>query len=558
MIIFDGIGIAGFRSFGNDMQYLPNLGKVNIMIGKNNSGKSNILKFINYLPGIISPDTTRHLDINYDINKNEKVRNIRYSVQIKKDSIYNKFLFKALNKISMNIKPNELNNSIWVPYIISNIGHVETELDTSDKLFKQINHNKTKQIMDLYYGFNYRKKHEDLLRLYNLEKILNIKRNRSIIIPAYRKITNSKEQQSFDGAGLIAKLANFQNPRPEKKYEKNKFELINSFLRSILKKNDATLYIPHIEMKLYVKMDNKTLPIENIGTGVHQLIIIATAVTLNDNLVFCIEEPELYLYPEIQKLFIKYILENTNNQYFISTHSNAIFDISGVNVYHCYLKNGYTIIKPVFNMSDKYNILDELGYKASDLLQSNCIIWVEGPSDRIYIDKWISDVDKSLIEGIHYSIMYYGGRLLSHLTIDNEINDFIKLKKLNRNIAMVIDSDKESENIELNKTKNRIIKEISEDNGYIWVTKGREIENYIDEINLHKAIIDIYGEKVIPLKYSQYNKITNYKDDNNKNRKCDKVRLAKKITEKPTNYKVLNLEEKIKELIDFINKSNLK
>lgn len=32
-------------------------------------------------------------------------------------------------------------------------------------------------------------------------------------------------------------------------------------------------------------------------------------------------------------------------------------------------------------------LLDDLGFKASDLLQSNCVIWVEGPSDRIYIKK---------------------------------------------------------------------------------------------------------------------------------------------------------------------------
>lgn len=29
--------------------------------------------------------------------------------------------------------------------------------------------------------------------------------------------------------------------------------------------------------------------------------------------------------------------------------------------------------------------LDDLGVKASDLLQANGIIWVEGPSDRAYI-----------------------------------------------------------------------------------------------------------------------------------------------------------------------------
>ena len=33
-------------------------------------------------------------------------------------------------------------------------------------------------------------------------------------------------------------------------------------------------------------------------------------------------------------------------------------------------------------------MLNDLDVRASDLLQSNGIIWVEGPSDRIYIKRW--------------------------------------------------------------------------------------------------------------------------------------------------------------------------
>lgn len=42
-----------------------------------------------------------------------------------------------------------------------------------------------------------------------------------------------------------------------------------------------------------------------------------------------------------------------------------------------------------------------------------------------------------------------------------------------------MDSDKNYSSAPLNRTKKRIIKEIKSVNGYVWVTKGREIENYI-------------------------------------------------------------------------------
>ncbi|MEZ4770015.1 MAG: hypothetical protein R2844_16480, partial [Caldilineales bacterium] len=74
--------------------------------------------------------------------------------------------------------------------------------------------------------------------------------------------------------------------------------------------------------------------------------------------------------------------------------------------------------------------------RASDILQANCIIWVEGPSDRIYLKHWLRTIAPELDEGIQFSIMFYGGRLLSHLSADDaEIDEFISLRKINQNLA---------------------------------------------------------------------------------------------------------------------------
>ena len=41
-----GFGIVNYRSFSSKAAWFPDLSKINIFIGKNNSGKSNILKFL--------------------------------------------------------------------------------------------------------------------------------------------------------------------------------------------------------------------------------------------------------------------------------------------------------------------------------------------------------------------------------------------------------------------------------------------------------------------------------------------------------------------------------
>ena len=127
--------------------------------------------------------------------------------------------------------------------------------------------------------------------------------------------------------------------------------------------------------------------------------------------------------------------ESTSNQYFISTHSAALMDTPGAEIYHIKLVENESIVDRVSSDRGKSSICEDLGYTPSDLLQSNCVIWVEGPSDRTYLNYWIRQKTDSFIEGIHYTIMFYGGRLASHISakdpdeFDKEVfENFISLR----------------------------------------------------------------------------------------------------------------------------------
>jgi hypothetical protein len=45
-LLIDGIALSGYRSFGSYLQKIGPLRKINLIIGQNNSGKSNILRFL--------------------------------------------------------------------------------------------------------------------------------------------------------------------------------------------------------------------------------------------------------------------------------------------------------------------------------------------------------------------------------------------------------------------------------------------------------------------------------------------------------------------------------
>ena len=45
-ICISGFGLSGYRSFGSKTQRFGPFGKINLIIGQNNAGKSNVLRFI--------------------------------------------------------------------------------------------------------------------------------------------------------------------------------------------------------------------------------------------------------------------------------------------------------------------------------------------------------------------------------------------------------------------------------------------------------------------------------------------------------------------------------
>lgn len=140
-------------------------------------------------------------------------------------------------------------------------------------------------------------------------------------------------------------------------------------------------------------------------------------------------------------------------------------------------------MRTVTTYVDNRGILDDLDVRASDLLQANGVVWVEGPSDRLYFNRWMELVSGGQIrEGAHYQCVFYGGKLLAHLSgVEPNVgaNEAVKIFEVNRNAIVILDSDKRESGQALNETKRRIIFEIEEMGDMAWVTAGREVENYL-------------------------------------------------------------------------------
>lgn len=282
----------------------------------------------------------------------------------------------------------------------------------------------------------------------------------------------------------------------------------------------------------------------------------------NDSICL-LEEPELHLHPNLQRLLVNRIIELSNKknlQLVISTHSNVFLNSEwGEKSTLIRVKNG-----EFESLDDFSDTIVSLGYKPSDILQSNSIIWVEGPSDRIYLKHWIKQKAPELIEGLHYSIMFFGGRLHAHLSAsedyseDNINRDFINLSKINRNMVIVLDSDKDSGESKLTSNKKRLIDDTTKNGGFLWVTEGREIENYLNYDYLKKSILSIHPAAVVFEKDGKWKNLLKIKSSNNKKLSVDKVAVARDYVKRNINdFGKYDLENKINELVSSIRGASL-
>ncbi|NRD89817.1 hypothetical protein C8024_10665, partial [Sphingopyxis sp. BSNA05] len=213
---------------------------------------------------------------------------------------------------------------------------------------------------------------------------------------------------SADGH-LIDQLSELERPNWDQQQKKEDFANLESFVRELLEDDEVSIEIASNKTHIIVNANGRHIPLEALGSGIHEVFMLAAEIVLNKNSVILLEEPETHLHPALQKKLMMFLSRQNNSQFFITTHSNAIIDAEKASVFYVDQIDNRATVTPLLTNQEKYNVCRNLGYKASDLLQSNCVIWVEGPSDRIYLNDWIAKNNSALLEGIHYSIMFYGG-----------------------------------------------------------------------------------------------------------------------------------------------------
>jgi len=470
--------LKSYKIYGEVETIISNLSKINIFVGSNNSGKSRFLR--NIL-------TDKKLKFNFGVD--ELV-------------MYNNLIKRANKEISAAFDGTPITEVGGIKCIDSLIKIEHLEEGDNSQLFLQLMDNlKSVSKKDIYsitgHSTNYNI--ESICEILNsipdkyikefedkkLNSYLDEKKFKRIYIPTLRGLRrlnteedlfekrtyvdyfSNSEIEIFTGQNLYKEVLELLCGDFKSRKHLREFE---EFLGSVFFEGKTLNLIPKIDSDvLYVKIgEEKEYPIYNLGDGIQSIIILTFKLFANKgmNMLFFIEEPELYLHPGLERKMIETFLNDdfSTYQYFMTTHSNHLLDLtldlSNISIYKFHKEinsNGGLEEDAIFsieNVNDgDTSVLQSLGVNNSSIFLSNCTIWVEGITDRLYIRKFLSiyqkvkfDNKESKIysEDIHYSFLEYSGGNITHWDFLDSGEGMLapmKHNKICNRIFLIADSD---------------------------------------------------------------------------------------------------------------------
>lgn len=460
----------------NHNYFFGELSKTNVFIGENNSGKSRFLrylfktdfnflsdedlnKFFDEMNHIITPYGNYKIIYNFyrTLPQPNKEKFIKLYDKINSNKeLYRNVNFIFLRKLEDHHDTHTLNNKFYFPIIRGTKDYktiINNKLDTflrsADSIQNKdaINHYISLLNLDAK-GLESFDIYNDVITYEYFNDNKDIKGIKERILTGGKLYNEIKSMLLGDGS------------------QREVIEKFQKFLQENFFSNyDKVQLIPNEEKKvLYVKIGNDERAIYDWGDGTQQLIVILYSLYKHKDEIgklFFIEEPEMYLHPGILRKFIEVINSDVfkNHQYFITTHSNIVLDTSAdTNIKMSIFKfkkvsnkddnAGKTFLVEQCNNGD-VSLLNELGVRNSSVFLSNCSIWVEGITDRLYLKHYLelyykkNPKEKVYRENIDYTFIEYGGGNVVHFNFDEKIDDSnsINAKYINNKIFLIVDND---------------------------------------------------------------------------------------------------------------------
>lgn len=438
----NSIKIKNYRNYEDF--YMKFKEGLNVIIGANNAGKTNLLHAINLLKDL-------NIDIN-DFNKGDLLR--KYNNDYRKESPTIEIEYEILHEIS---EDNEKDESIikLLPFLgLDKINDIRnSQGDTGKylvvaniKLKYELNKKYLKDYCELVKNVKDLNEYLNCLELmqkhyeWNIcngmdDSIIDKKSISNIFKIDYIEAERNTDDVYYETKNEINKyIKEEENVKKIKDLANGISEQMEEAVKEVLQKIDKVVnedekneiglkdgnvsikqgikYKPDISNGYQIDVRDTTseyiIPLSHNGVGYNNLINIYMLLKLvelrpgQDFRILCLEEPEAHLHPAMQYKLFKYIKKiddenKLNQQIFVTTHSSNITSVAGIeNIYMLDYNrdsNQTVNINLLDQLKDKEDsqkhIMKFLDVTKSDMLFAKKIVLVEGLAERLILPKFM-------------------------------------------------------------------------------------------------------------------------------------------------------------------------
>lgn len=438
----NSIKIKNYRNYEDF--YMKFKEGLNVIIGANNAGKTNLLHAINLLKDLnIDIDDFNKSNLlkkyNNDYRKESPTIEIEYEIlhEISEDDENDESIIKLLPFLGLD-KINDIRNSQGDTSKYLVVANIKLKYELNKKYLKDYcelvknvrdlnEYLNCLELMQRHYEWNICNGMDDSIidkkSISNIFKIdyIEAERNTNDVYYETKNEINKyiKEEENMKKIKDLATVISEQMEMAVKEVLQKIDKVVNEDEKNEIGLKDGNVsikqgikYRPDISSGYQIDVKDTTseyiIPLSHNGVGYNNLINIYMLLKLvelrpgQDFRILCLEEPEAHLHPAMQYKLFKYIKKiddenKLNQQIFVTTHSSNITSVAGIeNIYmldYNRESNQAVNINLVEQLKDKEDsqkhIMKFLDVTKSDMLFAKKIVLVEGLAERLILPKFM-------------------------------------------------------------------------------------------------------------------------------------------------------------------------